>query len=102
MKILSLLQSLPEIRNYEEIGLKSFLIFLLLLCLYIIWAMQKDHKEIIIRKEAKIDKLIEDTSEDYKRIITDGNKDKIDIKVLLEKTSTLLSEVRNVLHNRHG
>lgn len=63
---------------------------------------QKGFEDRLDKKDVKIDKLIEDTTNDFKRIIEDGFKDKIDTKVLMDKTYDLLSEMKRIMHKING
>ena len=52
--------------------------------------------------ETKIDKIIDDTTKDFKKIIDDGIKDKIDMRILMEKTYDALAEIKRLMHEKNG
>lgn len=104
-----LIQNLPSIQNNEDLGVISVLVFILSVCLVAIAYLykeraknQKEFDERLDKKELKIDELIKVTTDDFKKIIEDGYKDKIANSVLLDKVYDVLAEVKKVLHDRNG
>jgi patatin-like phospholipase/acyl hydrolase len=61
---------------------------------------KKDFDDRLERKENKLDEIIRDTNNDFKRIIEDGQKDKSEIKFILDKYNDLLKEVKLILQKR--
>ena len=60
--------------------------------------MQKDFDDRLERKEDKLDQIIKETNNDFKRFIEDGHKDKAETKYILDKLNDILLEVKSILH----
>lgn len=81
------LQTLPKIENYEDIGLKSFLIFIILVCFFVIHQLWKDKKHIISQHTDRVDKVQDDHKEDLKNFDSERSKTVNELMQVLNKIS---------------
>jgi F0F1-type ATP synthase membrane subunit b/b' len=60
------LQQLPEISNYEELGLKSFLIFVILILGFVVGYLYKNKEKTEKDLQSKIDDIYKEHKDDLR------------------------------------
>ena len=61
---------------------------------------RKDYDTRLEKKEEKINQIIEQTIDDYKKIIDDAAKDRVDTKFFLDKLTDNLEQVKQIIHKQ--
>jgi len=88
------LQSLPEIKNYEEIGLKSFLIFVILILGWVVWKLYNKKESSDKDLQEKIDEIYKEHKDDLKL----ANND---YKGLSEKFFLFTQQIKELVKNEN-
>lgn len=60
------IQSLPEIKNYEDIGLKSFLIFIILILGFVVGYLYRNKEKAEKDLQGKIDDIYKEHKDDLR------------------------------------
>ena len=111
MKLLFIhfLQALPDVQNYEDIGLKSFLIFVIL-CLgfavkFLYTSKEKasnEHKEDLKYFDSEKAKTVNELTQTINKIaisIEQNKNDNHEINQMLNKVVMLIEQIKNDINN---
>jgi hypothetical protein len=93
-KLYFYLQVLPEIKNYEEIGLKSFLIFVILILGLVVWKLYANKETSERDLQDKIDEIYKEHKDDLKL----ANND---YKGLSEKFFLFTQQIKDLVKNEN-
>lgn len=99
--IINILQELPTIQNYEDLGLKSFLIFVILILGAVIWKLynKKELREKELQEEIQTTskELQEKIDQIYKEHKDDLKLANNDYKLLSEKFFTFSNQIKDLV-----
>ena len=88
--ILQILTELPKIANYEDLGLKSFLIFVILVLGFVIGYLYRHKEKSEKDLQAKIDDIYKEHKDDLRLANTD-------YKGLSEKFYTFTQQIKELV-----
>lgn len=85
-----LIQQLPEIKNYEDLGLKSFLIFVILVLGFVIGYLYRHKEKSEKDLQSRIDEIYKEHKDDLRLANTD-------YKSLSEKFYTFTQQIKELV-----
>ena len=85
----------PDFNNYEDLGLKSILISIILILVFAVGYIYKEKNKEIKEKDAKISEIIKNHQDDLKEGVND-------YKSLLDKYHEFTRQIKEIVNARNS